>query len=434
MAVPNGAKENAKKLLGWRRVSRLQRLKTAVAALYHRTVRGVLGRQRGSRKPLLTFADPHHHVFFGYYDVTPFDLRESAVLALRVPVGSRPNSGDRARVGLYQLADQTAPFVPVGETETWCWQQGCRLQWYPAEGGRNILYNRMVDGRYGCVVQNVNSGLVEKEFRRPLYAVSRDGRWGLSVNFSRLQRLRPGYGYLNLPDISANEPAPKDDGIWRLDMRTDEQKLLVSLADIVAFGVRGQDVADKEHYFNHLLFNPSGTRFMFFHIMVDGIGKRAIRMFTAGVDGDDVRMMNDSGFVSHYAWQSSNQLLAFARHADTGKRYYLYEDGTEKREIVGDGVLTEDGHPSFGPEGKFLVTDTYPDKYREQQLLLYRTSERRAVQLARPHSPVGFSGDVRCDLHPRLSPSGRYICIDRVVKKRRAMSIFDIKSDVADLV
>ena len=90
----------------------------------------------------------------------------------------------------------------------------------PSDPDRLVLYNRTVDGHYGAVVQDVEPGMVVRHYRRPIYAVSPDGKWAISLNFSRIQRLRPGYGYAVLPDETADDPLPSQDGLWRVNMGT----------------------------------------------------------------------------------------------------------------------------------------------------------------------------------------------------------------------
>ena len=40
--------------------------------------------------------------------------------------------------------------------------------------------------------------------KKPVYSVSSDGRWALTLDFSRLHRLREGYGYSNTTSATFN--------------------------------------------------------------------------------------------------------------------------------------------------------------------------------------------------------------------------------------
>ena len=52
------------------------------------------------------------------------------------------------------------------------------------------------------------------------------------MDFRRLNDVRPGYGYAGLPDPHRDELAPKDAGIWRVDLATGKDELILSLADV----------------------------------------------------------------------------------------------------------------------------------------------------------------------------------------------------------
>jgi len=262
-------------------------------------------------------------------------------------------------------------------------------------------------------------------FCRPVYAVSTDGRWGLSLNFSRLHRLRPGYGYAALLDDSADAPVPVEDGLWRIDMQSGDTEFLFSIAEIACMQPL-RSMTGAEHYFNHVQFNPSSTRFLFFHLWLNK-GRRFSRLITCDVDGEDRYVLINEGHVSHYAWKSDVELLAYSTHADTGTRYHLYRDKSGVRSVVGEGVLVEDGHPSYSPDGSLLLVDTYPDRLREQHVLLYGPERQTSEWVAAFFSPRRFdTTDVRCDLHPRWSHCGRYICVDSACEGKRAMYILDV--------
>lgn len=372
------------------------------------------------------FALPDAHMFFGYYDLPQFSCDENLVLATAVPlINQSPTSSHIMKLGYFDIRDAKPKFNVVGQTSTWCWQQGCRLQWYPFQGSSVVLYNTMVDGRYGCVLQNIFDGAIIKSFQRPIYSVSRDGHFGLSLNFARLQRLRPGYGYGLLLDETKNDLMPDSDGIWRIDMETGEEKLLFSTLDIAEI-LKKKANSSAPHYSNHILFNISGTRFMFFHIQQLSHGARKISMLSSNIEGNDIFVLNDSGHASHYTWKDDNHLLCYSAVAGKGEGYYIYKDKSDEIWQLGQNTLFEDGHPSYVPTGRHLITDTYPDKYSEQALLLYDYNDDKLIVLDREYNPVRFDGETRCDLHPRLSRSGKYVCIDCIINNKRVMRLFDI--------
>lgn len=422
-------KQFIKNLLGPQNTLKISKFRKGVRISTNRFIRMVQDREKiSSTLQPRCFDLQDAHVFFGYYDVPQFSEDENFLLAMVAPLmHTTPRLGDKLRIGFFDLREKSPLFKEIGSTETWCWQQGCRLQWYSNSDRELAIYNCLVEERYGCVIQNVFSGKIVKKHNRPIYAVSRDGKWGLFLDFSRLQRLRPGYGYSNMSDISKDKNAPSTNGLWRINMKTGEEKLLFSLNAIAKFR-QNSPGTDAQHYFNHLLFNPEGNRFMFFHIMQKLDGKRKIRMLTSDIDGENIRLLNNSGHASHYCWKGNDHILCYSTLNGQGEGYYLYDDRSGAAQVVGAHVLTEDGHPSYLPGRQFIITDNYPDKYGEQSLLLYDCATGRSSILSKEFSPVQFHDEMRCDLHPRVSPSGRYVCIDCIINGRRAMKVFDMSS------
>ncbi len=301
------------------------------------------------------------------------------MLGMAVPFTDRePTPADAATIGLIDTAHENAgaAWRPVAQTRAWNWQQGCMLQWMPTAPDRLIVYNARQTARFLGVVLDVRTG-AERVLSRPVYALSPRGDAAMSLNFSRIARTRPGYGYDGIPDPGRDVPAPEDDGVWRLDVTTGESRLVLSIAQVAA--VRPQpDMDGAEHWINHAQFNTDGSRFAFLHRWRRPAepGWRT-RLFTAGPDGSDLCLLAEEGMVSHYDWRDPSHLLAWAR-CGGADRYWLFTDRSEERTVVGEGVLTCDGHCSYSPDRRWILTDTYPDAEHRRTLLLYRPGGRRA--------------------------------------------------------
>ena len=368
---------------------------------------------------------PKHH-FFGYYDKSPWDSTGRYMLALEVEFMDRaPTPNDAATIGLIDLKENCL-FRPVAKTYAWNWQQGCMLQWMPSTFRRRIIYNDRRDGRFISVIYDVESGEV-RSLPLPIYALTHDGRYALTLNFSRLDRTRPGYGYAGVHDPTVEEKAPENDGIYLMDLRTGEYDLIISLAQIVAFRPR-LDMRGAVHWFNHLLISPNDQRFIFLHRWSSPtIGKKRItRLFTANLDGSDIYLVADDGMVSHFDWRDSTHILAWARKKEVGDHYYLFTDCSEEFQIIGKDVLNRDGHCSYSPDRRWILTDTYPDQENKRRLLLYHPEAKRLIELGRFYSPPKLRGAIRCDLHPRWSRDGHYICFDSAHEDQRQMYIIDV--------
>jgi len=380
--------------------------------------------------PLKRFAERDRQVFFGYYDISPMNFDDSTLLAVRAPLPNVSPSADTSlEVGYYDAKNGDG-FVKIGDTITWCWQQGCRLQWYPLrDQGKNstVIYNTLVSGNYGSCIQDIQTKKILIEFKRAIYGMSPEGRYGFSLPFSRLGRLRPGYGYVVFNDETEGDLAPVNDGIWRIDMASGRDQLLFTISDIANF--KPQDTMQgAEHYLNHISVNATGKRFMFFHIWKKG-DQRHTRIITCDIDGGNPYVLVSDGVASHYTWKDEDELLCVIVNAKRGERqYYLYKDKTRFKSIVGGGILNLDGHPSYSHDSRFILTDTYMDRYGCLNLLLFDVETMKLRKLGAFHTPANFVGELKCDLHPRWSPSERYVAFDSAHNGKREMYVMDISA------
>jgi hypothetical protein len=353
---------------------------------------------------------PKHH-WFGYYDKLEFDPTDRYVLGMEVDFEHRsPKPDDVIRVGMVDLADGDR-WIELGTSSAWGWQQGCMLQWVPGTDA-TILWNDRAADRYVCHILDVKTG-AKRTIDAPIYALSPDGRTAISADFRRINDVRPGYGYAGLADPHADELAPRDSGVWRVDLESGRSNLIVSIADVARLGTIPRNQPDVKHYFNHLLVNPDGSRFIFLHRWRYPDGKRLTRMLTAALDGGDLRVVDFNGLTSHFIWRDPAHILAWSNQPSHGPGFYLFKDRPNGAlHIVGRDVLKADGHCSYLPGGEWILSDTYPDKDRNQKPHLYHAASGRVVPLGSFRSPKEYTGEWRCDTHPRTSRSGRLVVID----------------------
>ncbi len=372
---------------------------------------------------------PKHH-FFGYYDKTPWDKTGRYMLVNEVDfVDRQPNAGETLAVGLIDLKDGDR-FTELAKTPAWCWQQRTMLQWVGTAPEREAVFNSFTDKQPSATVIDVQTGKT-RTLPRPIYALSNDGTQAVTLDFARLHRLRPGYGYPTYAEKFADEAAPEKLGIWWMDMKTGKNELVVNLKQLAAFKPDDR-FKDAHHWVNHLQFNPSGTRFVFLHRWKKPEDKSwQTRMFTAKPDGSDLRLAFDDGMVSHFDWKDDTTMLAWAHTKADGNHFYTADVLTGEKKVVGADVLTQDGHCSYSPDRKWVLNDTYPDKDRMQWLMLFKPATGRRYDLNQFHSPKQFTGPVRCDLHPRWNRNGTMVCFDGCHDPQRQLYILDV-SDVVN--
>lgn len=373
-----------------------------------------------------------HHHYFGYYDKFPWDATGRYMLALAPQfIDRQPVAEDTVSIGMVDLQHRGS-WTPLTETYAWNWQQGTMLHWLSTQPDRQIIYNDRQKNMFVSIIRDVFTGETQT-LPRPVYALRPDGKEAVSVNFSRIARTRPGYGYEGVPDPGLGDPHPDNDGIWAMSLETGTHELIITLAQAAAMRPLPSMEGATEHWFNHLQYNSNGSRCLFLHRWGLGNGIRwGTRMLTANPDGTDIRIIADDGMTSHFDWRDSDYILAWAtQRRYSGDHYYLFDALTGSSTPVGRDVLDCDGHCSFSPDRRWILTDSYPDGTHHRTLMLFDPLTERRVDIGRFYSPPEITGPFRCDLHPRWSRNGKQVCIDSVHEGMRQVYVGDVQHIVA---
>ncbi len=372
-----------------------------------------------SNRILYRFSSKKHHTFFGYYDTSPFNADDSVLLACIVEKKGSPQNS-RLKLGYFNLNQRNPEFIEFGESSAWCWQMGARLRWV-FENKNLVSYNTIENGKYINIFQDPFSKKIIDTFEYPFYDIDKNSSTAVSLNFSRLERLRPGYGYSKLPDQSINNKNPSDEGLIIYDLKNKNIKKIISLEEISNIS-SNEDMINAEHYFNHVSFSPYSNHFTFFHLWTKST-KRFRRLFIYNVDKEELQLLSNN-LVSHYSWKSADEILITELNNKVLK-YNLYNISSKEFLTIGDEMLTEDGHPSFIDDTN-IITDTYPNLFGYQRLLRFDIIKKELLDIGKFYSPPKFTLDNKCDLHPRLNRNKNVACVDSGSVGRREMILLKI--------
>lgn len=399
-----GLKAKVKNLIGAKNQQRIKAAKAFVKYCKTRGNAGKLSLQSEAWAEPVIYTLPDKHVFFGYYDIQ--QIRGDKLLLTAIP---RKADTRKDPAELYWVDIPTGEYHLIGQTRAWCWQQGARLCWHPTMDNA-VLYNDVEGEAYVCRVVDLDKGQVGL-VPSALYDITPDGGFGLSLNYSRLQRLRPGYGYNTLPDHTVGDNVPKNDGIFLVDTQTGEKKLIISYEQLITDLPQAEE---NVHYVNHISIAPDGKRFMFFHLWTPkGGGRWGGRLCTAGLDGSQLRCVEDGFIPSHYCWRGGDGLLITSvGFGGAPSYYYLYDLEAGSRRKIDHSCLVQDGHPSFLADGHRFLTDTYPLSGSVQRLFESDIDGKSYHPLCELYADPRLFDEKRCDLHPRLTPDNQMITVD----------------------
>ena len=408
--------------------------------------------------------------FFGYYDKSPLDINNKKLLACRSRFFDRaPTSDDTLEIGYFnwQRSDE---FHKIVETKAWNWQQGCMLQWLCSEYQQKIIYNDRVDGQFVTVILDI----VTKEkniLPMAYYTASSKGDFVLCIDNERHAWYRGAYSYKGVENKDKKKAYIEADGIWKIDISTKHVEQIITLKQLV----ENQYLSNMKsaiHYVEHLMIAPNNKRFVFMHRWKTEDGGIYSRLYTVNIDGSDLYLLNDSGRMSHYCWKNSKEVvgwgglsnpvnslrkyknivkffikpliplykkLAGGNSVDgnsklsamiSGDSYIVFTDKTNKKERLASKILLKDGHPSFSKvDNNLMITDTYPnpnDDFKEELILFDIDKKEIVSRLKLNHLEEFSSSAVRCDLHPKWSHDGKYICVDTLDKGYRSIYVYEV--------
>lgn len=367
--------------------------------------------------------DPANEYFFGYYDKSPWDASGRCILCMKAKdTWSDVSPREPAEIILINTTDGSTETLAT--THSWNVQQGCMVQWLGPDYSAKVLYNDCRDGKYCSVILNITDK-TETVISAPVYSVASDGKTALTLDFSRLYSLRPGYGYYNVSEVTKGIALPGATAIWSVDLENGVVEPLLKYTDFAAFKPRPEmQEAGSVHKVNHIMLSPNGKRFMVLYRWFCG-QRKYTRLITCNTDGTGMYVLSDDDMVSHCCWKDDESILAFENKKDGGPGYYLMKDKTQEYTHFWSS-MSADGHPSYSPDRSFIVTDTYPDRARVAEIKLMdgTDEEKNDVKvIAKVFAPFKYDNDTRCDLHPRWNHAGDKICFDSVFEGHRGLYV-----------
>lgn len=286
----------------------------------------------------------------------------------------------------------------------------------------------------------------------PISAVSTDMKWALSINYARLSIVRPDYGYAgDGQDPRETVEWPEDDGLWKMDLKTGETKLILSVAAARRLMPATEEVKGKPGrplaYFCHTIISKDDAKIFFLARSINWFDKKIHKTspwettsLTVNSDGTELRRCFKDGWKgSHFNWapDGSHKLLVTAvwngEKREPGSRFdwspVEFTVGEEEKvRRIGGGALDWDWHCLYSPDGKFMSGETYWTKNFERPWILVRLSDGITKPIGSFYVPKEYrTTHWRCDLHARYRPDGKQIAFNSVHEGSRQVYFFDIK-------
>lgn len=297
----------------------------------------------------------------------------------------------------------------IGTSYSFNLQQGAKLNWLDDDCIIYNVYDKEKD-IISSMVYNIKTK-VSKPIDSEYNEVLKDGF--LIISYNKLSSVNSEYGYKfkNLNGRCKNK-------IDYFSFNSGEIKTLLSSECISQWKSTGE----YDNVFNHILVSPKGDKFVFIE-RFKILGKRKDRLFLVtindNVEVESIKILLDQDMVSHLCWVNNDKLFGYFRFKGIDSYYNLNVSG-EITEVKREISKMRDGHPVYIND-KFILTDTYPDFFRMQHLILLNIEDDVVKKLISLKSPLKYQNEIRCDFHPRISDD--YVFFDAVIKNKRSLCI-----------
>lgn len=389
--------------------------------------------------PRAVTCGPKEHLLANYFGIDAWSLDMRHLLALETDIVDTLPDGRPCTVGLVDLADGNR-FIPVMETRTWNFQEAAMAHWLPHESD-SFVVNDMRDGRFVAVIRNWRTG-AERIVPHPVSAVSLDGTWALSINYARLYLARPDYGYADEgQDPRRGIVFPEDDGLWRIDLKTGEARLIVNCASLQSLvpPVGSSGIG----YVCHTVISRDSRRIFFLFRSVEqsmeGVKKSQgvnwqTTAFTCNADGTGIRRCFPDGWgASHFNWKpaiTERDASTMTVTCNWQNKFYTHVEFTvgeeEKVHRIASKDMDFDGHCIYSQDGAFVSSDGYWDERGFRHWKIVRLADGAVSVVGDFFVPGNYrEAYTRCDLHPRWRRDGHAIAFNSVHEGSRQIYLIE---------
>ena len=332
----------------------------------------------------ITFGEQHH--FFGYIGqakTIPWNASGRYIAAMRSDFHDHmPSPAEAADIILLD-AHNDYKVIKVDETCGWNFQQGAMLYWNPIAPETQFFFNDRdpETNQTYTVLFDIEKNQRVQEYKYPNMSlansgVAQNGNYFLAINYGRLSRLRPVTGYPGAFDQTSGVLAPENDGVFLIDVKSSEKRLLVSYKQLAELAQSYSFRKSKNG--RHSALPPGNPE---------------------NIETADPRISKAAFYINHTLWNRNDDCI------------YLYLRGR-----YGDQSIWIDMPCTIKPDGSELVAHTtllggHPE-WAEDNLIISENNKRQVLYDVRKQMIIGQLGSQ--DIFPKpggdisLSIDGRW--------------------------
>ena len=411
--------------------------------------------------------------WFAYYNYDTLNHDQTKILCNRASFdGIKPYKGSTIELGYYDLL--SGKWHHIDTTTSWNWQQGAMMQWLPGVGNENkVIYNSTYNGHNRALICDITTG--EKTLIDwSIYGITCDGTKSISLEIERSHWCR-AYHYESIANPDWEGRVVNEDGVFEIDLKNNTRKRIISIFDVINTDFRPY-FDNCKHWLEHVMISPSSKRICFLHRFspIDNVLKYETRLFIADIDGGNLQIIPGWELFSwsHFGWKGDDEFVVYTqtpyRYAFDGSIGYLIRSNPVKLiknlfyRITGklpyqisklvhgkrhmyqlykfidnefalldnfeSNIFNIDGHPSFTKDGRYMITDSYPDKKHMQRLIVFDTITKKSLLLGKFYANYHRKPS-SCDLHPKLCNNNDFLVVDTAYDSQHHLLMFKLNWD-----
>jgi hypothetical protein len=368
---------------------------------------------------------PEHHLFgyIGQSLTIPWNSTGKRLLTLSTPfIDHLPDGSEPSGVCLVHLDKPEGNYFKiekVDESLGWNPQQGTMFYWNPDNAANQFFFNDRdkKTGKVFTVLFDIsqNKRVFEYKFNdTPVgnSGVCPKGKTFLAINYARMARLRAVTGYKGASDWTEGVRAPKDDGIFKINIQSGKKDLLVSFATLEAeLHKKDFDTGGESLFINHTLWNRDGNLFCFFvRAGWSGAGKEKRTNVFCTMNSDGTGLHVGRQFIGgHPEWGIGQNMIG-----RIGDDQVIFDIINEK--IVGkigtpEAIPNPEGDISLSPDGNWFVNGSAKNGKNFYNIVRLKDG---VWTRSKGIDKGEYSGDVRIDSAPRWNRENNQILVQGI--------------------
>ncbi len=337
-------------------------------------------------------------IFCGYYDITPFSNCDRYIFY---------NKKRNKSVQIICFDLLLNKEICLGESVAWSTQMGARIFWL--NNSKNLGFNAMRDKRQIFIIKELKTNKLIKKINHPIFDINKDNSLGLSLDFKKLEEMRPGYGFTGKNFFK--------NSIGVVNLKKNIFKKVLSTEDLFDY-LNIKNCNDS--YFNHLSWSPCGEFFVFFFLWSKDTKKKTHFFIYNYKKNILAKISKENEVISHFNWIDKDHLI-FTVKKDVF-RYAVFNIKNRRKKMINGFPENLDGHPSVNPKNrKIFLTDTYQNFLGNQRL--FTVNGKKKTLVGEFFLPKRYFGINKNDLHPRWSNDGKSIVVDVAFSGKREIMI-----------